>query len=162
MNKAKIIFYLSIIIFILSLGLSIFLYIVQNNSIRRVFFFEHIDQPQLYIEDRYIAHVEGQSDVELFVKELVLGPLSDRYRPIFPRGTSLLSCFVNQNEVNINLSENAAFATGTVSISVDAVELLNKNICTNFSNISKVNLFISGKKVYEEDGQNQLFQIKSR
>lgn len=141
------------IFLILILGVSIFLYNSENLGKRRVLYFEAVDGSGLYIESRRITEytsTQGRDvDVQQFVQELLLGPVTNGFKSLFLQGTRLESCFIQDNILFINLSKDALFPSATTSATKDGVDLLVYNIKKNFSWIESVEIYIDSNKVYE-------------
>ena len=91
----KVVFFSLVIIFFISLTL----FFLQGYGHRKVFLFESLDEEGLFAENRYYPRNKYIDDVELYVSELLLGPIGERYKLIFPRGTKVKTCFV-QNKVD--------------------------------------------------------------
>ena len=146
-NK-KIIF--TSVILILVFIFSLVFYLIQTNSNRRIFLFESLDDDKVHIEIRYLPKIEKEKQIQQYIDELLLGPLHDRYRPLFSRNTKILSCFQRDNVLYLDLSEEAILQSGISSETIKAVELLEKNIKKNFHNINEVILFMMGVEVYTQ------------
>jgi hypothetical protein len=116
---------------------------------RRVFYFPSFDDDKIHTEVRYLPHESTQGDVRLFVDELLLGPLTNRYRILFSQGTRVLSCIQNGGTLYLDLSEEALFSIEPAPPIRSAVEILEKSIKKNFPSIKTVAIFIDNKRVYE-------------
>jgi hypothetical protein len=103
----------------------------------------------MHTEVRFLPRESAQGDVRLFVDELLLGPLTARYRILFSQGTRVLSCIQNGNTLYLDLSGEAMFNIDPAPPVRNAVDILEKNIKKNFSSIKIVEVFIDGKRVYE-------------
>lgn len=133
-------------LFIVSLVLAL----IFSPGIKKVFIYESMDSDMLYFETRHIPPQTVQGDIAYFVEELLLGPISDRYRPLFAKGTRVLSCFIGTDEVlYINLSEEALLQQGESSSTAVAYDLLKKNVLKNFNDVDNIEVFIIGNKVSE-------------
>ncbi len=130
--------------------ISLALYIVFYPGQRAVLLFESMDDSKLYSEHRYIPRGTAQGDLHYFVDELLLGPTSDRYKPLFAHGTKALSCFLNdENILYIHLNENALFSGNSSSDTVFACELLKINVLKNYKYVDNIRVFIMGNLVAE-------------
>lgn len=103
------------------------------------------------IETRYI---ERQADrdlaVRLYLEDLLLGPMTQRYVHLFAKGTSLVSCFSRGSVLYVDLSKDALY-TDAQSMTVEAgVQLLKENIYRNFPPLTGVVVFIDGKAAFEQ------------
>ena len=146
-KKVIIISTIAFIIFICSL----IIFLVKTNETRRVFLFQSFDDKETHVEVRYLPKVDKELVIEQYVNELLHGPLHDRYRPLFPNGTRILSCFLRENTLYVDLSEEAILQQVVSSETKDAVELFKKNIKKNFRSIDEVILFMMGVEVYTQD-----------
>ena len=146
-NSKKLIILASILFFIFAF--SLIFYLVDIKSSRRVFLFEGIDDGKVHLEIRYLPKVEKDIRVQQYVEDLLLGPIHDRYRPLFSIGTTINSCFLRDKTLYIDLSKEAVLKTGIASETEKGVELLKLNITKNFSNIDNVILFMMGQEVYK-------------
>lgn len=132
-------------------GISIFFFVwneTHNDSVRRVFVFESYDTTEKSMEVRYLKEKDGEKAVAEFIDELLLGPMADRYIRLFPYGTKLLSCFIRDNVLYTNLSEEAALCTDGVTETEQACMLLKENVRLNFRNLTDHKVFMMGNEVY--------------
>ncbi len=130
------------------LVISSVLYAIFSPGIRVELMFESMDSKTLYTESRYIPRNTAQTDIQYYVDELLLGPISNRYKPLFANGTRALSCFLNEeNILYINLNENALIQGNGSSNAVFACELLKKNVLKNYKHVDNVRVFIMGNLV---------------
>ena len=60
---------------------------------------------KICMEARYLPKHPVQGDVNCYVDELLLGPLTAEYRPLFTRGTRAQSCFVRDGILYVDLSD---------------------------------------------------------
>lgn len=143
--STKILFLSLLIMFIFS----IVTFFVQGYSHRRVYLFESLDKPGLYAENRYYPNIPYLDDIELFVSELLLGPIGERYKHVFAPGTKLKSCFLQDNVLYIDFSSEALFPNEKVSEVREGAEIFKKNIFRNFRKIDKINIYIEGRKIFD-------------
>ncbi len=144
--STKIIFFALVITFIFSLVM----FFLQGYSNRRVFLFESLDKPGLFAENRYFPANKYIDDVEFYVSELLLGPLGERYKSVFARGTKLKTCFLQDDILYVDLSSEALFTDEKVSNTRDGAEIFKKNIFRNFRNIDTINIYIEGRKIFDD------------
>ena len=138
-----------IFMILLSFAVSLFLWKIDNKGIRRVFVFESkANSEELSYEVRFLRKPVNKDAVSQYVDELLLGPVSPQGRLLFPLGTKVRSCFVDENVLYLDLSEDALQIFPTeASNAVDAVKILKKNLFTNFKNVDIINVFIMGNRV---------------
>ncbi len=145
---------------LLSFIVSLVFYNLNSQGVRRVFYFESLDNPGLFMEVRYLSpYSEDQSqedDIRQFVKELVLGPVTNRFKAVFAPGTTIDTCFLRDDVLYVDLSSTALQpAEGTTSIKT-GVEIFEKNIRKNFPDIQQVCLFINNQQAYENENEINL------
>ncbi len=130
---------------------SLALYIIFNPGTKVIYLFESLDSETLHSEIRYIPRNTVQGELHFFVDELLLGPISNRYKPLFANGTRALSCFLGENgTLYINLNENALFEGNESSKTLFAVELLKKNVLKNYKYVDNIDVFIMGNLVAQK------------
>jgi hypothetical protein len=127
----------------------LFLTVSARPGDRRVFSFLSYDDDKMHTEVRFLPEESVQGSVRLYVDELLLGPQTNRYRILFTQGTRVLSCIQNGSTLYLDLSEEALFNVEPAPPVRTAVEILEKSIKRNFSSIKTVEIFINGKKAYE-------------
>ena len=132
---------------IITFAISLICFFSNGYSYRKTFLFEGLDKDCLFAENRFFPSVKNVDKVELYVSELVLGPVGNRYKNLFEPGTKVNSCFVKNHVLYVDLSSQALFASKNTSELSKAVPLFRKNIKKNFSSIKDVKLFIDGKLV---------------
>ena len=129
--------------------LSLILYFAMNYLNRRVYIFQGLDKNREYVEDRFYPHVKKLDKVELYVSELVLGPIGNRYKNLFKPGTKVVSCFVRGKNLYVELSKDALVPEKNTTEFSEAVKLFKKNIRRNFHGIKNVHIYIDGVAVGE-------------
>lgn len=147
-NKA-IGFTILFIVFIISLSC----YFFTNTKTRKVLFFQHRDTGVLQVESRYLPKLKKNEGIKLFVDELLLGPMSDRSLPLFPRNTKSISTVLSGKTLYVNLSSEALNVLSAASANKVGSELFRKNVFRNFRNIAIIHIYIEGSSIYE----NQFF-----
>ncbi|MGP1588039.1 MAG: GerMN domain-containing protein [Treponemataceae bacterium] len=118
-------------------------------SYHKEFIFQGMDKNVLYVESRYFPSNKNIDKIELYVSELLLGPIGNRYKNLFLPGTKLEFCFVKGKTLYVNLSKEALFPDENTSDIMYAVKIFKKNIFRNFGRIDKINLYIDGEKVID-------------
>ena len=145
-SGTKVVFFSLVIIFFISLTL----FFLQGYGHRKVFLFESLDEEGLFAENRYYPRNKYIDDVELYVSELLLGPIGERYKLLFPRGTKVKTCFVQNKVLYVDLSTEALFPNERVSTNREGAEIFKKNIFRNFRNIDIINIYIDGRKIFDD------------
>lgn len=145
-----------LIVFFLALILSIVIFKVSYPKMHRTFYFEKLDTDGLFMEKRYVPVAKGETNVYAYVSELLLGPITPRYKPVFPLGTKVLSCFQRENELFVNLSKDLLKNDISASKYWDGAEIFKKNVFKNFRNIDIIHIYIDGNRAFVERSENQL------
>lgn len=138
-------------IFLVALIVSLVFILIGNKDGRYVLLFESLDDQDVHAEVRYLDTIPYSDEVTTFVRELLLGPATNRYRPLFSKSVSLESCILRDGVLYIDLSEEASVKEGSSSETERACSLLKENINLNFKKIEAVNIFISGIEAYREE-----------
>lgn len=136
---------LIVILFLVSL----ILFVVQTSGKRRTFIFPSVDSGSYVVETRYLPSKPAQGSINLFIDELLLGSGVERTKMLFTSGTKVESCFLRKDILYLNLSDDLMqMGDGVLDIE-DGVELLKKNVKTNFSGVKTIQIFINGQFAFE-------------
>lgn len=138
-----------IIILIVTFIISLILFLTQGKGKKRVFLFPSADNGKYILEYRHISTELEQSEVLSYIDDLLLGTGTERTKMLFTPGTRVKECFVRNNILYLNLSDDLIKMNNDVATIDEGVELLKKNIKMNFRNIKKIELFVDGKYAYE-------------
>lgn len=142
----KILIFAIILVFVVSL----IIYNVKKPGKFKLFYFQKVGQTGLFVENRFVPDQKDVPEINCFIDELLLGPMTNRYEALFPNGTRLLSCFQRNNILYINLSQTI-LNTNELNFKIDnAIEILKKNIFKNFSDVDIIHIYIDGKEAYEK------------
>jgi len=145
-----------IVIVSASFVLSLVLWIMSYPGIRRVFMFQSAATGKICMESRYLPRRPVQGKVNCYVDELLLGPLTAEYRPLFTRGTRAQSCFVRDGILYVDLSDALISESDGASEIRQGMELFRKNILYNFKNINTIEVFVAGNHAYEKNAVEDL------
>src|SRR5574344_3148581 len=129
--------YAALIIFFGSLLFSYSKYVFERPGHRYVMYFESLDD-RLCTEARFLKRKPVQGREHLFVDELLLGPLTNRYRPLFAPGTKAEFCFVRGKTMYVGLSKDAVQISAKSVDIKKGMELFKENILRNFTNIDTI------------------------
>lgn len=138
----------------IAFAVSLFLYFKGHDRERRLMYFPSYDGDGFYCEPRYLRKVaDDQQALSAFVDDLLLGPMTNRYGRVFPRGTRAEYCFTGEDGnggtvLYLGLSRDALFAGELLSVR-EEVDLLRLNIVKNFTYLNKIDVAIDGVSVYE-------------
>ena len=141
--------YMFLGIFVLAFVLSAVFYSQRQARVRKVLYFPSYDSELLCTEARYVPADVHQGEISFLLDELLLGPITNRYKRIFPRGTRAAYCFEKDNTLYVGLSEEALQEVGGHSIR-EGVDLLRLNIVKNFTYLNKIDVSIDSKSAFEE------------
>ena len=141
-------FILILILFVLALFSFIF-WKVSDYGTRRVFIFESSDSKTLCIENRFVKGESSASKYQMYIDELLLGPISEHCKPVFSTETKVLSCFEREGTLFVDLSSDLVKVNASSGDFKDKIELFRKNILSNFTSLKKVEVFIQGNVPFE-------------
>jgi hypothetical protein len=136
--------YAAIIVFLATLLFSFGRYLFERPGDRRVFYFESLDTNKISTEVRFLPSKPVQGKEKIFVDELLLGPMTNRFRPLFSPGTKADFCFVRGRTMYVGLSKEAVQITPETADIKKGMELFKKNILKNFTNIDTIVMYIDG------------------
>lgn len=129
---------------------SLMVWVAKFPGIRRTFIFHASDSDKYRIETRYVPINTAQSKYQYYIDELLLGPVSEHCSPIFCKGTRVISCFVKDSVLYVNLTDDIFRADAFTADFRSDIDLFKMNVLNNFSNIKQIELFIEGVRPYEE------------
>lgn len=142
-------------VFLSSLIFSLVMYAIRNPQPRFVYYFHSFDTPKICTEVRHkpssSSTIKNNEFINYFVEDLILGPMTNRYKYLFNPKTTLEFCFLDDKILNIGLSSEALKVHPEYSPIKEGVQLLKLNIVKNFTNIDKIYIYIDGQSVYEDE-----------
>ncbi|MDR1862443.1 MAG: GerMN domain-containing protein [Treponema sp.] len=119
-----------------------------SGLVRRTFVFYSNIEGTAVVEDRMLRRSSSrETDINRYVDEVLLGPVSPDSAPLFPSGTRLESFMYRDGIVYADLSESALFPPGGADLFRNFL-VLNEGIRRNFSFVEGVKIFIGGKEVF--------------
>lgn len=139
--------YSAIIIFLAALLFSFCKFIIYKTNDRYVMYFESLNNGKICTEVRFLPEKPVQGKEQLFVDELLLGPMTNRYRHLFTKGTRTEFCFVRNKTMFVGISKDALQISAETADIKKGMRLFKKNILKNFKNINTIEMFIDGKSV---------------
>lgn len=134
---------------LLAAAFSFMFWLIKFPGGKAVFIYESADKKTLSVERRFYKGKPSVSKIQTYVDELLLGPVSERCKPIFAQGTKALSCFERGNVLYVNLSSDLLKADEKETDFRKQINLFEKNIRSNFPLIREINLFIDGNAPFE-------------
>lgn len=97
------------------------------------------------IRDVYRAN-DADKKLEIFINELILGPVALRMNPFIPQGTNIRSFIQSGDRLYLDMDRGFIRESQRVSLTFDEkVELLVKNIQFNFPGIKEVVVTVEGQ-----------------
>ena len=94
---------------------------------------------------RLLPYRKGSQKTVLYVEELLLGPKTERSRPIFSPGTKLDFCFGRDKVLYVGLTPALLEKTGNASEIMAGIELFKKNIRSAFPKYKQIEIYIDKK-----------------
>ena len=128
-------------------AVSLLLYLKAPAGYRRTFVFPLLGSEKPVTEIRYLSREPAQGDIPLYIDELLLGPQTQRARPLFSPGTTCDFCFVREKTLYVGLSKAVLYQDGAAADILDGIALFKANILHNFRAVSAIELFIDNKIV---------------
>lgn len=139
-------------VFVLTLALIFFGTVFSPDSQRFLFLFPHGPRNTTGTEVRYlVVGKDADSRLGRFVDELVLGPQTPGYRPVFADTVRTRVCFIRGKDAYIDLSAGDTAFLAETTTPEQTFEIFKKNVFTNFRNLAKIYLYIDGIEVYADN-----------
>ena len=139
-----------LLILLIILFYSVSVYFKSNyQKADRIFFFPDHKSSSPIGESRKTPKIpfEKEENIEIFIKELLLGPISMNLDPIFPTGTRLEKLLYRDKTVYLDLNFMALLPDKRAIHGFDNTMLLiEKNIKFNFPFVEKIIVTILGQK----------------
>ena len=120
-------------------------YLAKTPKIRYSFRFQSVDSGRNNIEWRLLPYRKGSQKTVLYVEELLLGPKTERSRPIFSPGTRVDFCFGRDKVLYVGLTPALLEKTGNASEIMAGIELFKKNIRSAFPKYKQIEIYIDKK-----------------
>lgn len=137
----------ALIIILATLFFSLFKFTLNGKKNRYIVYFDSPDSNYLCTETRFLSKVPEKSKEAAFVEDILLGPLTNRYKPLFNTNTVCNFCFIRDKTLYIGLSKEALEQNDDTVEIKRGIEILKTNIFRNFKNISTIEMYIDGKEV---------------
>jgi hypothetical protein len=119
-----------------------------SGLVRRTFVFYSNIEGSTVVEDRMLRRSSSrETDINRYLDEVLLGPVSPDSAPLFPRETRLESFMYRDGVVYADISEPALFPPGGGDLFRNLLTL-NEGIRRNFSFVKGVKIFIGGNEVF--------------
>ncbi len=134
---------------LLSAAFSFLFWLLKFPGVKAVFIYESADSQTLSVERRFYKGKPAVSKIRTYVDELLLGPVTERCKPVFAQGTKALSCFERGNVLYVDFSADLLEADGKETDFRKQINLFERNIRSNFPLIKEINVFIDGNAPFE-------------
>ncbi len=138
--------YITLALLCVTLLVSVVFYFMQPLTYR-LFVFESLDSDRLFAEKRFLPKGPQEGYIRQTLDELVLQPTTPRLEPFFQEGTRVLSSFVREGQLYIDLSEEALMHPDGTAVTPKEIEIFKNNILINFNVVKEINLYIGGKEI---------------
>ena len=145
-TPGRVIFLLLIVIFLISI---ISYFSTNLRKTDRIFFFPDHNSSKTIGESRKTPRIpfDKEKDMDIFVKELLLGPISMSLDPLFPAGTKLEKILYRDKIVYLDLNFMALLPDKRAGHGFDnSILLIEKNIKFNFPFVKKVIITVLGQE----------------
>lgn len=149
-NEVKILLLVICLFFVISLGA----WLVSKPGIKYKFYFESADSGNLSVEHRNLPLKGYPENVLQYVDELITGPRTERFKNLFSAETHVISSFVRDGVLYVNLSSDVLDRAGSCSEIKTGIELFKKNVLSNFGKINSVEMYIDNKSIYSVDNED--------
>lgn len=134
---------------------SLAVWLISKPGKKYNFRFESVDTGKVSVENRYLPRKSYPDNVLQYVDEMVLGPETERFKLLFSPGTYIISSFVRDNVLYVNLSSDVLDRTGSCSEIKTGIELFKTNVLNNFSKINTVEMYIDNKSIYVQSDDSE-------
>lgn len=127
--------------------LSLIIFLAKSRGSRYTFRFQSVDSGRNNIEWRFLPSKRGAQKVSQYVDELLLGPKTERSRPIFSPGTKADFCFERGRTLYINLTPDLLVKSGNASEIMEGLEIFKMNIKRTFPKYKEVEIYIDKRGI---------------
>ncbi len=125
-------------------------YFIKTPGSRYVFRFQSVDSGRANVEWRLLPRRKGSQKPALYVEELLLGPKTERARPVFSPGTRATFCFERDRVLYVNLTRDLLERSGNASEIMEGMELFKKNVRAAFPRLKQVEIYIDKRGLVQE------------
>ena len=159
-NKTVRLIFGALFLFLIVLSLSF--YFLKQPWSPRVLFFPETVTGRLVGERRFLPPRRGlTANVELYVKELILGPADPLLSRVVPRDATLQSVLSRQGEVYVSLSKEIVDLSPDAVLSFDqAMQAIANGVLYNFPHVKRLYLLVEGQLPGEHYADGFTFEKK--
>lgn len=138
------------------IALSFILYLFGGRDMQRtVFFFPDYQSRTISGESRMLPRRgDSERDIELYVREALLGPIDIRHDRLFPESSDLHTIMLREGKLYIDLSVDAVLGSRSSELSfAESVFALKKGIRFNYPEANDIIISIDGVQPNLEVGE---------
>ena len=124
----------------------IFFFFGGNEKETRVLFFPRYRTADCVGEERVLPRKKTpELEIELLLKEILLGPFDVNSVPVVPRDVQLRTVLLRDNRLFVDFSEDIVFRDVNSTLSFEeALECINRSIQFNFPVVEKIVYTVNG------------------
>ncbi len=133
----------------LSLIISLLLFLLHGTDMhKQVLFFPEYRTSECAGEERLLpTKPTTEKEIELLVKEILLGPFNVNYVPVLPKATSIRSIMLRGGELYIDFSVDVIFQESDSRLSFEeSVNCVKKSITFNYPHIDRIVVTVNGEQ----------------
>ena len=130
-----------------SLIISLLLFLLHGTDMhKQVLFFPEYRSSECAGEERLLpSKPTTEKEIELLIKEILLGPFDVNYVPVLPKTTSIRTIMLRGRELYIDFSVDAVFQESNSRLSFEeAVNCVKKSIAFNYPHIDRIVVTVNG------------------
>lgn len=133
----------------LSFVFSGLLYLASAPGKRYTFRFQSVDSGRNNVEWRFLPRRKRAQRAALYIDELLLGPKTERSKPIFSPGTKATFCFERGRTLYVNLTSDLLVQSGNASEIMQGLEIFKMNIKRTFPKYKQVEIYIDKRGILQ-------------
>ncbi len=138
----------------LSLLLALFLFFfIHDKQVERVLYFPLYNEAELEGELRRLPKkANREDDIELLVRELILGPFDIHHSRVLPKDTDVESLLLRKGRVYVDFSLDPVLKKeGSILSLAEQIAALERTIRFNFPSVEDIMVTFSGQSPKLED-----------
>lgn len=135
---------------------------------RRLLFFPEHGSGKVSGETRRIVKYGTlEENIDLFVQEIVLGPMEIRHARVLPPGTRIRSVLVREKTAIMDLSADVLFLGDEVKLSLEeSLKVVKRSVLFNFRNLRDMVITVEGQlpgepSYFPKDGKKRTSNEKA-
>ena len=116
---------------------------------RYSFRFQSVDSGRNNVEWRFLPRRKRAARPALYIDELLLGPKTERSKPVFSPGTKATFCFERGRTLYVNLTSDLLVQSGNASDIMEGLEIFKMNIKRTFPKYKQVEIYIDKRGILQ-------------